>query len=63
MIKYTKKVQKELIKMVNPVKSGLTYTTYWRILNGEYVDMKMVLRLMDMFGYDDINEAIVYEKD
>lgn len=62
MIRYTKRVQKELIKMVNPAKAGLTYTTYWRILNGEYVDMKMILRIMDIFGYNDINEVIEYEK-
>ena len=63
MIRYNKDIKRSLIKMVNPTKSGLTYTTYWRIINNQYVDMKMILKLMDIFNLNKIEDIIYYEKD
>lgn len=63
MIRYNKDIKRALIKMVNPTKSGLTYTTYWRIINNQYVDMKMILKLMDIFNLNKIEDIIYYEED
>lgn len=58
MIRYNK----ELIKSKTPVELGITYPSYWSLLNDEEVTMKILLRIANKLNIS-LKELIKYEKE
>ena len=58
MIKYNK----ELIESKTPAELGITYPSYWNILEGKEVTMKVLLRIANSLNVS-LKELIRYEKE
>lgn len=57
MIKYNK----ELIESKTPTELGITYPSYWNILEDKEVTMKVLLRIANTLNIS-LKELIRYEK-
>ena len=58
MIKYNK----ELIKSKTPAELGITYPSYWSIMEDKEVTMKVLLRIANALNIS-LKELIKYEKE
>ena len=56
MIKY----HKELIENKTPEELGITYPSYWNIMQGKEVTLKVLVRIIDTLGIT-LREFIYYE--
>lgn len=56
MIKY----HKELIENKTPDELGITYPSYWNIMQGKDVTLKVLVRIIDALGIT-LREFIYYE--